>query len=64
MPLRGKIWNCSAEERVTLQVLRVFIPFIPQRALVYIIGSYEAENGIPRKVTLGADTPQEILQVI
>lgn len=27
MPLRSKIWNCSADEGVTLRVLRVFISF-------------------------------------
>lgn len=38
--------------------------FIPRQALVCIIGSYGAENGIPRKMTRGAVTLQEILQVI
>lgn len=31
----------------------IFFFFIPQRALVGIIGSYGAENGIPREITLG-----------
>lgn len=51
-----KEWLCGSSEYLFL--------FIPQRALVGIIGSYGAENGIPRKITLGAVTPQEILQVI
>lgn len=51
-----KEWLCESSEYLFL--------FIPQRALVGIIGSYGAENGIPRKITLGAVTPQEILQVI
>lgn len=51
-----KDWLCESSEYLFL--------FIPRRALVCIIGSYEAENGIPRKITLGAVTPQEILQVI
>lgn len=41
-----------------------FFGFIPRQALVSIIGSYGAENGIPRNMTLGAVTLQETLQVI
>lgn len=48
-----KEWLCESSEYLFL--------FIPQQALVCIIGSYGAENGIPRKITLGAVTTQEIL---
>ena len=51
-----KEWLCESSEYLFI--------FIPLRALVCIIGSYRAENGIPREITLGAITPQEILQVI
>lgn len=51
-----KEWLCESSEYLFL--------FIPPQALVCIIGSYGPENGIPREITLGAVTLQEILQVI